>query len=111
KAGARVRVVAEQAPAARVIGFGLSLWREPARLRDAIRYRLAFGHARWLFGTWIARADGDGRVERVTLTDGRRTRVLPCTLLCTGYGLAGATELATLIGCDVAGGRVTTNAL
>ena len=111
KAGARVQIVAEQAPAARVIAFGVRLWRAPARIADAMRYRAAFRRARWAWGTWVVRADGDEAIERATLTNGRRTWDVPCTLLCTGYGLVGATELARLAGCDVRSGRVVVDAM
>ncbi len=70
--GARVRVVAEQAPLPRVARFAASLWRTPSRAGQALALRARLGAApRYLTGTWIARADGASRVESVTLTDGR----------------------------------------
>lgn len=101
RAGARMRVVAEQAPAARVGRFALGLWRSPGRLLDAARYRAGFARSRYRTGTWVRRARGDGAVASIELTDGRRTHTLPCELLCVGYGLVGQAELARLLECAV----------
>jgi NADPH-dependent 2,4-dienoyl-CoA reductase/sulfur reductase-like enzyme len=54
----------------------------------------------------VTRAEGDDVVRAVTLTDGRRSWTERCDLLCTGYGLVPNTELAALVGCDLAGGAV-----
>ncbi|HEY8484631.1 MAG TPA: FAD-dependent oxidoreductase [Longimicrobiales bacterium] len=106
EAGARVAVVAEQAPAAAVLPFLVGLWRWPGKLLQAAGYRAALGGARYAWGTWVVRASGDDVVREVTLTDGRRTWTEPCDLLCVGYGLVPNTELARLLGCAVEGGRV-----
>jgi NADPH-dependent 2,4-dienoyl-CoA reductase/sulfur reductase-like enzyme len=45
-------------------------------------------------------------LREVVLTDGRRTRTLPCDLLCTGYGLVPNLELARLMGCAIERGVV-----
>ncbi|HSJ10432.1 MAG TPA: FAD-dependent oxidoreductase, partial [Longimicrobiales bacterium] len=106
RAGTRVVEVAEQAPRAAVLAFAASLWRNPSRLADAVRYRAAFAGAPYHTGTWVQRAHGDGALERVTLTDGRRQRDVPCDLLCTGFGLTPATELARALGCETRRGAV-----
>lgn len=108
--GARVEVVAEQAPAARVAGFARSLWRSPGRLVQAARYRAAFRGTPYRTGTWVARAEGDDRVREATLTDGRRTRSIPCDFLCVGFGLVPNLELPRLLGCAVEEGRVAVDA-
>lgn len=110
KAGARVAVVAEQAPAAAVRRFAAGLWRQPAKLWQAARYRAGVPRARYRPGVWVARADGDATVREVTLTDGRRTWAVPCDLLAVGFGLVPATELPRLLGCRVERGRVHVDA-
>jgi D-hydroxyproline dehydrogenase subunit alpha len=99
QAGARVIEVAEQAPAARVLRFASRLWNTPARLAQAAVCRARFAGARYRTGTWVRRALGTVSVDGVVLTEGRRTRTLRCDLLCVGYGLVPAGELAVLAGC------------
>ncbi len=100
--GARVRVVAEQAPLPRVARFAASLWRTPSRAGQALALRARLGAApRYLTGTWIVRADGASRVESVTLTDGRNTRTIECEILCAAFGLLPNVELARFAGCAI----------
>jgi D-hydroxyproline dehydrogenase subunit alpha len=109
RAGARVVEVAEQAPARRVARFAASLWRTPLRLAYAAALRGAFPLGRFSTRTWVLRAEADaagGGVGAVVLTDGRRVRTVTCDLLCTGYGLVPAAELARLLGCVLDGGAV-----
>ena len=42
----------------------------------------------------------------MTVTDGRTTRELECDILCAAFGLVPNTELARLVGCSVADGKV-----
>lgn len=111
RAGASIVTVAEQAPRARVARFAGALWAHPSKLAQAIRYRAAFARTAYRTGVWVTRADGRDRVERVTLTDGRRQWTEACDVLCCSYGLVPTTELAQIIGCEVAGGRVTVDEL
>lgn len=99
RAGAHIVAVAEQAPARTVRGFALRLWSSPERLFAAARYRTAFARSPYRTGEWVVRANGDDRVREAVLTNGRTTRTLACDLLCVGYGLTPATELARLLGC------------
>ncbi len=105
-AGARLVAVLEQAPASAVAGFARTLWRHPAKLADAARYRSSFALTSYRAGCWVARADGDERVQRVTLTNGRRTWSEECDILCCSYGLVPNVDLALLLGCEVDAGRV-----
>jgi NADPH-dependent 2,4-dienoyl-CoA reductase/sulfur reductase-like enzyme len=105
-AGARVVLVAEQAPAAAVRDFALSLIWQPETLAQAALYRLAFLRAPYQLGTWVTEVVGDGRVESVTVSRGGRTRRVACDVLCTGYGLVPNVEVARLLGCTVADGAV-----
>jgi NADPH-dependent 2,4-dienoyl-CoA reductase/sulfur reductase-like enzyme len=100
-AGAQVAFVAEQAPPRRVAAFALGLWRRPAALVDAVRYRAGFVGTPYRAGWWAREALGEDAVQRVVLTDGRRARTVRCDLLCTGYGLVPNLELPRLIGCAI----------
>lgn len=109
-AGARVQLVAEQAPASRVAGFGLRLWRTPGRLLEAARYRSAFVRARYHTGTWVTTAIGRDRVDAARIVGAAGVRTVACDLLCVGYGLVPATELAQRVGCVVQHGAVQVDA-
>lgn len=105
-AAAHVRLVAEQAPMGRVAAFAAGLWRRPGALVDAARYRSRFLGAPYRVGWWAIEARGTSTVREVVVTDGRRSRVIECDLLCTGYGLVPNTELPRLLGCAVERGAV-----
>lgn len=100
-AGARLAMVAEQAPARRVAGFAAGLWRRPRSLVEAVRYRAGFAGTPYRPGHWVVEARGTKTVREVVITDGQRTRAIACDVLCTGYGLVPNTELGRLLGCTV----------
>jgi len=104
--GARVALVAEQAPRDAVMRFASSLWRRPSALAQAVRYRAGFLRTPYKTGTWVTSARGDGRLEEVTLTDGHTARTIACDVLCSAYGLVPNTQLARLLGCEIARGAV-----
>jgi NADPH-dependent 2,4-dienoyl-CoA reductase/sulfur reductase-like enzyme len=104
--GAELMLVAEQAPRGRVFGYATSLWRKPALLIDAARYRVRFLGTRYALGTWITEAAGSSGVRGVTVTDGRSSRAIECDVLCTGYGLVPSTELPRSMGCEITRGAV-----
>lgn len=110
-AGARLRMVAEQAPSPVVRRFALGLWRSPARVVDAVRYRSLFARTAYRTGTWVLRAAGDSRLRDVVLTNGSATRTLACDVLCIGYGLVPAVELAVLFGCEIRSSAVMVDEL
>ena len=105
-AGALVLRVAEQASPRAVRAFARGLWKNPSSLVQAARYRLAFATTPYAMGEWVVAARGEGRVQEVTITDGRTERTIGCDLLAVACGLVPNTQLARLIGCETAGGAV-----
>jgi NADPH-dependent 2,4-dienoyl-CoA reductase/sulfur reductase-like enzyme len=104
--GARIALVAEQAPAGAVARFAAGLWRHPRLLAQAVRYRAAFWRAPYRCGVWVSAACGDGspaEVREATLTDGRRSWRERCDLLACAYGLVPNLQLARLLGCALCG--------
>jgi len=108
--GARLVLVAEQAPRRAVTRFAAGLWRSPALVAQAARYRARFLSTSYSTGTWITAAHGTGRLEGVTVTNGRRTWQAAADVLCTGYGLVPNVELARLLGCETRDGAITVDA-
>lgn len=97
KAGADVLLIAEQAPRAQVMKFAATLWRYPALLKQAAHLRWQTRGSAYQFATWITRAEGDGRVQRVHWQDARGRRgEIACDWLACAYGLTPAGELAAL---------------
>jgi D-hydroxyproline dehydrogenase subunit alpha len=110
RGGARIEAVAEQASGTNVAGFGLGLWRRPAKVSQAIRYRASFPGARYRTGTWVAAAHGSTQIESVTLRDGGRTWTAQCDVLACAYGLVPNVELPRSLGCAVENGFVRVDA-
>lgn len=106
RSGAKLLIVAEQAPGARVARFAAGLWRRPLTLVQAATLRAGFLRTPFVTGTWVTSARGDTTVREVTLADGQSTRVFECDVLCAAFGLVPNTELARLLGCTVDGGEV-----
>ncbi|MEP6994974.1 MAG: FAD-dependent oxidoreductase [Acidobacteriota bacterium] len=110
KAGARVVLVAEQAPLMALLRFAPALARARRKLGEAVRYRTAFRRARYRTGAWVAEARGKDRVEAAIVTDGGKALEIPCDLLAVSWGLTPNTELPRLLGCALDQGRVVVDA-
>ncbi|WP_168789899.1 FAD-dependent oxidoreductase [Paraburkholderia aromaticivorans] len=102
-AGARVVAVVEQASAFDVARFGVSLLAAPARLRQAVGMTRGFAGLHYWTGSIVEEAQGDGRVERVTIRRGRDSRrvTLDCDRVACGYGLVPNITLAQALGCAI----------
>ena len=104
--GADVRLVAEQAPWHRVARFGLSLAFEKTKLAQAFAIRRQLSGVPYKTSCWPLRANGEEKLESVTLRNGDRTWQEPCDYLACGFHLVPNTELAALLGCDLRAGFV-----
>jgi D-hydroxyproline dehydrogenase subunit alpha len=105
--GADVRLIAEQTSRRRVWTLALGLIRDRQRLRQALDLRRQLRGVPYLTDCWPLRAEGEGRVQRVTLRHGRKEWSEECDLLACGYHLVPNTELAELLGCRMESGFVT----
>ena len=111
RSGAKVALVAEQAPTVRVARFAAGLWRSPSKLLQAATYRGAFRGTPYVTNTWVTAAhaaidagrerDAQTGVSSVVLTNGRSTRTVDCDVLCVAFGLVPNTEVAQALGCRV----------
>jgi D-hydroxyproline dehydrogenase subunit alpha len=106
KQGARVTLIAEQAPQNNILRFGLKLSAHPAKLWQAANLRLHLLGIPYRCGVWPSRAEGADTIREVTLTDGTRTWTEQCDILACGFGLTPNVELALALGCNLEEGCV-----
>ncbi len=110
--GALVRVVAEQTPWGKLMRFGVGLaFTAREKVQQAVELWGKLSGVRLLSGTWPVAAEGNGRLEQVTLTNGRRRWNEPCDYLACGFGLVANLELPLLLGCRTDAAFVTVNPL
>lgn len=111
KRAAIVPLIAEQSSWRRILGFGLTLVRNPAKLWQALRLKISLAGTRYLPGCWVTAAEGSDKLTGVRLRRGVKTWVEPCDYLAIAYGLVPNTELAELLGCEISDGAVQVNQL
>jgi len=107
--GAQVSLVAEQAPRAKVVRFGLGLWRQPGKLIQGLGVKARLLGVPYRCGCWPVKAEGADHVQRVTLTDGARAWNEDCDYLACGFHLVPNVELPLLLGCELRAGAVRVN--
>ncbi len=107
KSGAKVLLIAEQAPASRVRGFAAKLISHPRKFWQAAMLRAELLGIPYQYGTWPVRAGGAEKLEWVELSDGTKTQRIACDFLACGFHLVPNTELAALVGCTLHKGFVT----
>jgi NADPH-dependent 2,4-dienoyl-CoA reductase/sulfur reductase-like enzyme len=98
-AGARVRMIAEQAEAAALYRFAAGLIAKPAKAAQAMALRAGLWGVPYLNSCWPISAQGREKLESVTFRRGMRTFTKTCDYLACGFGLAPNLELASLLGC------------
>jgi D-hydroxyproline dehydrogenase subunit alpha len=111
-AGARIVSVVEQAPMRRIARFSLGLLRgHAAKLIEGAGYGLGMLGVPYRTGAWVTSAWGSERVEKVTIRSGSRIFEIACDMLAIGYHLVPNTELAQLLGGEIASGYVRVDEL
>ncbi|MGB7023734.1 MAG: FAD/NAD(P)-binding oxidoreductase [Candidatus Acidiferrales bacterium] len=107
--GVDVRTIAEQAPWSRLIRFGMALVSRGRKILQAFELRRQISRIAYRAGCWVTAAEGNGKVESVTLRTERKTWKEPCDYLACGFHLVPNTELASLLGCQLRAGFVRTD--
>ena len=105
--GAKVLLIAEQSSWRALVGFGLHLASQRARVRQAIRFRKELSGVDYLTNCWPIAASGESRIESVTLRRGKKVWNVSCDLLAFGFHLVPNLELPELLGCDIRDGTVS----
>lgn len=107
--GADVRAIAEQAPWSRLIRFGMALASRGRKISQAFQLKKQLSRIAFRAGCWVAAAEGNDKVESVTLRTERKTWKERCDYLACGFHLVPNTELASLVGCELRAGFVRTD--
>lgn len=109
EAGAELLAVCEATTPRGWLREAARAWTQGDKLAEGAGYAWRLGRRRVpiRFGTAVVRAEGNGRVQRVTLArlaadwtllDGG-TEQLEADVVCSGYGFVPSTELAIQLGC------------
>lgn len=106
KSGAHIVSIAEQAPFARVAGFGLKLLSHPGKIWQGIGIKARLLGVPYRCGVWPVKAEGDEVLRRVILTDGRKTWTEECDFLACGFNLVPNVELPLALNCELHHGFV-----
>ncbi|HWK28802.1 MAG TPA: FAD-dependent oxidoreductase [Solirubrobacter sp.] len=113
--GAEVVAVAEATRRRDWLAAAPRMAAHPGRLAEYARYRRRVRRIVW--GHAIARAEGDGRVQRATLVPVGpdwapcgRERSFEVDAVCTAYGFLPSVDLARALGCELAGDAVAHDA-
>jgi NADPH-dependent 2,4-dienoyl-CoA reductase/sulfur reductase-like enzyme len=104
--GAQVLLVAEQAPWRRVAAFSQHVLLDRAKAWQAARFGLALRGVPFRADSWVIRAEGEGKLERVILRLGTGRWSGACDYLGCGFGLLPNVELPALLGCAVVEGAM-----
>ncbi|MFN0108038.1 MAG: FAD-dependent oxidoreductase [Blastocatellia bacterium] len=109
KRGAKVLLIAEQAPWNRLVRFGTALLGQPSKIAQAIGLKRQLIGVPYLPGCWPVAAKGEGKLESVTMRRGDKTWEVECDYLACGFYLTPNTELAAMLGCAIENGVVAVN--
>ena len=110
-AGAKIAAVYEQSSITRLVRFGFTLATHPEKLAEGVRYRRKISGVLYRTGSWIIRAEGTERIERVIVTNGRKQWAHECDWLACGFHLVPNLELPRLLGCRIVDGCVWVDSL
>lgn len=109
--GARIVMVAEQAPLAKLAQFGLGLiTSHPGKLLEGAGYRWEMSGTRYRTDAWVTRAEGQEKLERITVRSGGKSFEVDADLLAIGFHLVPNVEVPQMLGCKLDQGYVRVNA-
>ena len=103
---AEVLLIAEQAAWPRLLRFGLGLFTDPGKLRQAVALKNQLAGVKYLTSCWPIAAHGHTMLTQVTMQRGSHTWQVNCDYLACGFHLIPNLELAALLGCEFQNGGV-----
>ncbi len=106
KAKGELLLVAEQASFSKLAYFAAHLPAYPEKAFDALGYFAKLWQVPTPLGTWVQKAGGEGKLEWVQLSNGKKSWRVNCDYLATGCHLIPNIDLARLAGCAIENNRV-----
>ncbi len=104
--GAKVLLVAEQTSTKKLFKFGFGLLSQPKKISQAIALRAKLLGVPYLTDSFVISAEGNGKLESVSLWQSGKTRQIECDYLACGFHLVPNAELALMLGCNLENGNV-----
>ncbi len=108
--GAKLLLIAEQAPRRAVVRLARQLWRSPRKAIQALGLMARLVQVPMRYACWPLRATGDECVRSVLLQGSDGSIELECDALACGFGLVPEIAIAAYLGCDVECGAMSVDA-
>ena len=97
--GAEILMICEQAPWSRLVAFGASLSRFPAKIMQALQLRRRLAGIAFFTNSWPVATTGKVQLESVTISRSGKLETVACDYLACGFHLVPNMELPLLLGC------------
>ena len=108
--GAIITGIYEQVSTASLNKLALKLLiSDPGKMIQGALYRLKLSGVPWKKQWWVESAQGEQKLESVSVTNGKQKKEIECDYLACAYGLVANLELAKMIGCSVEGNFLSLN--
>ena len=99
--GAEIPIICEQASWSSLTSFGLTLLRQPQKIRQGFSLRKQLSGIAFAANSWPMSARGQAAIEEVVISQAGKRKTFACDYLACGFHLVPNSELAMLLGCRV----------
>jgi len=104
--GAELLRICDQASRSSLARFGVALLRQPGKMVQGLRLKKALAGVPFATNSWPVAAQGEQVLESVTISREGTSETIACDYLACGFHLVPATELPSLLGCEIENGYV-----
>ena len=109
KQGAEIPLICEQSSWKKLARFATALIRFPEKIAQAFQLRKEIAGIPLATSTWPLAAEGDRKLEGVTISRAGKSETIRCDYLACGFHLVPNIELPLLLGCRIQNGFVQVN--
>jgi D-hydroxyproline dehydrogenase subunit alpha len=109
KEGAEIPLICEQTQWKKLALLGAALIRYPGKIVQGFTLRKDIAGIPLATSSWPLAAQGQQKLEAVTISRDGKTETILCDYLACGFHLVPNTELASLLGCRLRNGYVQVN--
>ena len=104
--GAEILIIAEQASSLKLTKFKFGVVKHGGKMSQALELLWDLRGVRYPTDCWVVSADGQDKLERVTLERAGKRWTVSCDYLAHGFHLVPNLELAELLECRIENGAV-----